>query len=403
MFHRARPSCEPKGLRAVLPAIASIALLAFGSVPAAADTFKVTNTHDAGPGSLRRAISLGNAKRGPDRIPIAVSGTIQLRSALPRLDACLKIEGPGPAKLTVRGQADQGDQFDVFELARDHVVHVTGLSIENGGWAIDSGHRSDELTVSHSTLDGNGGGIRNAGSAVLTKSTLRDNQGSGIRSDSGDIRVQRSTVSGNESGGIVSNGGTVTVSRSSLSDNSVAGAISNLGGDVTVLQSTLSGNSPHGVYAGSGGPTSTELKSTIVADSDGQDCGGTVTSKGHNLADDESCGLTAQGDQPSTQPLLQPLDDYGGPTRTFALSPTSPAVDAGFADGASTDQRGRARIVNYPGVPKAPGGDNSDVGAFELRAGSGSPALPSNSKARRTTSAFSCDIAHAVFQASREL
>jgi hypothetical protein len=186
---------------------------------------------------------------------------------------------------------------------------------------------------------------------------VRDNQGSGIRSESGEISVQRST---------------------------------------------MSGNSPNGIYAGSGAPTATELRSTIVANSDGQDCEGTVTSKGHNLADDASCGLTAQGDQPSTQPLLQPLDDHGGPTRTFALSPTSPAVDAGYADGASTDQRGRSRIVNYPGVPKAQGGDNSDVGAFELGAGPGiKPALPSDSKARRTTSTFSCDIAHAVSRASR--
>jgi hypothetical protein len=32
-----------------------------------------------------------------------------------------------------------------------------------------------------------------------------------------------------------------------------------------------------------------------------------------------------------------------------------------------TDQRGLPRIVDYPGVPKAVGGDNSDIGAFELQ------------------------------------
>jgi hypothetical protein len=30
-------------------------------------------------------------------------------------------------------------------------------------------------------------------------------------------------------------------------------------------------------------------------------------SYGHNLADDNSCGLTAQGDQPGTEPLLRAL------------------------------------------------------------------------------------------------
>ena len=33
----------------------------------------------------------------------------------------------------------------------------------------------------------------------------------------------------------------------------------------------------------------------------------------------------------------------------------------------TTDQRGRPRIVNYPGVPMAVGGDNSDIGSFELQ------------------------------------
>ena len=45
---------------------------------------------------------------------------------------------------------------------------------------------------------------------------------------------------------------------------------------------------------------------------------------GHNLADDSSCGLTAQGDQPDTEPLLRPLDNYGGPTKTFALRTVKP-------------------------------------------------------------------------------
>ena len=56
-----------------------------------------------------------------------------------------------------------------------------------------------------------------------------------------------------------------------------------------------------------------------------------------------------------------------GPTETFKLRPSSPAIDAGFAAGATTDQRGLPRIIDYPGVPTATGGDNSDVGSFELQ------------------------------------
>jgi hypothetical protein len=92
-----------------------------------------------------------------------------------------------------------------------------------------------------------------------------------------------------------------------------------------------------------------------------------VISKGRNLADDGTCNLTAQGDKPNTEPLLRPLANYGGPTKTFALPKTSPAIDAGLADTTQTDQRGLPRKVDYPGVPKAVGGDNSDIGAFELQ------------------------------------
>ena len=170
-----------------------------------------------------------------------------------------------------------------------------------------------------------------------------------------------------------SSGGGLPVSQSTLSGN-----IADDGGGIRsdgflhVSQSTLSGNSSTSA-AGGGGifnqSGTTSLESTIVANSpSGGNCAGAVTSDGHNLADDNSCGLTAQGDQPGTEPLLRPLDDYGGPTKTFALRPSSPAVDAGFvSDGLTTDQRGRPRIVNYPGVPMAVGGDNSDIGSFELR------------------------------------
>jgi hypothetical protein len=115
----------------------------------------------------------------------------------------------------------------------------------------------------------------------------------------------------------------------------------------------------------------TTLKSTILADSFGYetcDVSFPLISKGFNLADDASCNLTAEGDQQNTEPLLRPLGYYGGPTQTFALKPSSPAIDAGVAGKTPTDQRGLPRIVDYPGVPTAVGGDNSDVGAFELQA-----------------------------------
>ena len=68
----------------------------------------------------------------------------------------------------------------------------------------------------------------------------------------------------------------------------------------------------------------------------------------------------------SVDPRLLALADNGGPTRTHALQPGSPAIDAGNATGAGSgtldsDQRGAdyARIV----------GTAADIGAYESGAG----------------------------------
>jgi VCBS repeat-containing protein len=115
------------------------------------------------------------------------------------------------------------------------------------------------------------------------------------------------------------------------------------------------------------------LKNTIVANSpSGGNCNGTITDGGYNLDDGTSCGFsTADNSQPSTDPLLDPkgLQDNGGPTKTIALQPTSPAIDLGKSFGAPTDQRDQPRPhdLDDDQFPNATGGDGSDIGAFEVQ------------------------------------
>ena len=52
-------------------------------------------------------------------------------------------------------------------------------------------------------------------------------------------------------------------------------------------------------------------------------------------------------------PLLAPLDNYGGPTKTMALIPTSPVRNASIASAATADQR------SFPIISTA------DIGAYE--------------------------------------
>lgn len=47
--------------------------------------------------------------------------------------------------------------------------------------------------------------------------------------------------------------------------------------------------------------------------------------------------------------------------------PCSPAIDQGKSFGLTTDQRGDARTYDDPYILNAPGGDGTDIGAFEVQ------------------------------------
>ena len=134
--------------------------------------------------------------------------------------------------------------------------------------------------------------------------------------------------------------------------------------------STITGNVAE---TGSGGgihnvTATSELVNTIIAGNTaatGPDCGGdgTLISQANNLVGSGTgCPSSGPGDV-TVNPaevfieLLGPLQNNGGPTRTHALLPDSPALDAGDdAAAPTTDQRG---------VPR-PQGLGSDIGAFEV-------------------------------------
>lgn len=74
---------------------------------------------------------------------------------------------------------------------------------------------------------------------------------------------------------------------------------------------------------------------------------------------------TVSGSPLTADPALGPLADNGGPTATMAPAPGSPAIDAGFAFGLTTDQRGLRRTFDFPSIPNA--GDGTDIGALEVQ------------------------------------
>jgi hypothetical protein len=105
------------------------------------------------------------------------------------------------------------------------------------------------------------------------------------------------------------------------------------------------------------------LGGTIVADSTGPNCTGTIAeTTGYNLDSGPTCGLLAATDITGTEPLLAALATNGGSTQTQALQVGSPAIDHGGTSTTgcpSADQRGLAR------PDEAGDGGTCDIGAYE--------------------------------------
>lgn len=209
------------------------------------------------------------------------------------------------------------------------------------------------MNITDSTISGNstnttGGGVYTDGLFAITGSTLSGNtgwDGAGI-CIVGSGTITNSTISGNSNNGVNGRGGGIGCS-----------------GVVTLLNSTVAGNNSQ--FGGGIGLTNgTLIIGNSIVSNNSIDCGlgggMIVTSNGHNIERQDTCGLADATDQVGIDPLLGSLSDNGGPTQTHALSlnPPSPAIDAGDDTTCpATDQRGVSR----------PQAAHCDIGAYEAR------------------------------------
>ena len=81
-----------------------------------------------------------------------------------------------------------------------------------------------------------------------------------------------------------------------------------------------------------------------------------VTIAGANNLIEAFPNASVPADTISADPTLGPLQDNGGPTRTHALLPDSPAIDKGGGTSLSFDHVGSPRVI----------GGKADIGAFEF-------------------------------------
>ena len=189
-------------------------------------------------------------------------------------------------------------------------------------------------------------------------------------------RIENSTFSGNTA----SAGGAIALER-------VAGTLT----DVKIVNATVAYNTATHSSAGGGGiynsnGVSVTVQNSIIAENTAantstHDVWGSLVGDGtsrHNIIGQAgTSGLTHNptvtgnkvGTSTRINPLLAPLGDYGGKTKTHALLVGSPALDAG-SDALATafDQRGYDRDQDQPDVGDGIGG-TSDIGAYEAGEG----------------------------------
>ena len=179
--------------------------------------------------TLRDAITEANT--GPTRsveITFAVTGTIDLTSALPALNNNITISGPGAASLTVQRDPSAAP-FSVFTVLSGETVSLSSMTVTGG---------NATTTMGLGNISGEGGGIYNAGSLTVTDSAFTNNS---------------ANVGFNNGGGGIYNAGSLIVTDSAFTNNSApsgnGGGIDNWG-SLTVTGSTFTGNSADGGWGG---------------------------------------------------------------------------------------------------------------------------------------------------------
>ena len=301
---------------------------------------------------------MGNAKINPDPT-VVISGVAM---AFGKADSTNGSQGGD-----VQNQANLTLSEDLIE---DGTASGTGGGVSNDGGTLTITHslvwQNSSVTVIGATVTGGiAGGVENygdttvgAGTLSIDNSTIADNTaaelGGGVVNRCAGTNSACSSTAGVKA--------TTTIKDSTIADNN-GGSGGVTGGGLLASQGTISiGSSIVALNTVSNPTTGGQTPSNCGAGPAGVPNPGVLNSLGYNLETATDCGFTSTGDIQSTNPQFfngGGLAFNGGNTETFALSMTSPAVDAipkSVTGCSGTDQRD---------IPR-PQGSRCDIGAYEL-------------------------------------
>jgi hypothetical protein len=355
--------------------------------------------------SLREAVIAANELAGKDTI-LLEKGRYELTipdtgGALEDIDPetgdldltqAAAVRGKGPGRTVVKAAFETGGDRLFLAFAQTGRVTLSGMKItggrpgtEPGGGVVLAGAKArlaNVVIAGNSTEEGagegKGGGVYSVATDLeIARSTIRDNQGTvgggiDIPASIGTPRttILASTIAGNtayEGGGIEVDGANtgfanpplVEIINSTVTGNQAdgnGGGVSSVaGGAVLMGSSTIVNNRANAFDSGAGGnggglfvssPATFRLDDSILADnavgsSGGHpQCSGTFPGGG-NVVEPQNggCGAVYLYVEDAK---IGPLQNNGGPTKTFALLPGSPALRHALSC-PKRDQRGVIR------------------------------------------------------------
>jgi hypothetical protein len=291
----------------------------------------VTNTLNSGPGSLRQVfLDHLRSDTGPITFAPELSGqTIMLN-----------------------GELYIGETFDVHPIATSTVVIDAtslpgGITINGGGSNFFRAPSGTSLTLRGLTFTGGAGSgtgaVRSLGTLEVSGCTFTNNSGTVVSTEMGTGTITRCTFAGN-SGTAVSNPytGFVVLTHCTVSANDIGLSNGYRYSVMKVVNCIIAGN------------TTLDVSNSHTFILEGANIIQTATPANPGDPIGNPYPSTYSGPPAITSaPLLAPLDNHGGPAKTMALLPGSPARNAAVGSTSATDQRGFPIV----GIP--------DIGAFE--------------------------------------
>jgi hypothetical protein len=289
----------------------------------------------------------------------------------------LRFDGPDGGSGRAGGSALGGGAHFTGTAVLQRITIASNIAIGGaggaGGIGVYSMYEASRGGWGAAGGDAVGGGVFLRGSAQITNVTIAFNEcrpGRGGNGGSGDPdKFSPSawidpTLPGGNAGRVMGAGlaigaqSSATLAFSTIASNHFLPAPGGVGGAYGTWFKAPDGNNTVVLGTAIAGDGDVTLGSCILAANPSTPQLGTnVVDDGFNLSSDPAAPFDHPQSLTGTDPLIGPLADNGGPTRTMALLSGSPAIDAGDdANCPPTDQRGVSR----------PFGVRCDIGAFEL-------------------------------------